>query len=444
MSRVFLMRWYHFSVEYFEDLRNVNHCEFLIMRKDDESGKYILQNKLRTWSELKEKRKKLLLAGEKGTTKDNVKVGTTTPMDAAMVVKTELQATEEVKKETDPQSSDPPIPRRKWGGCPNGCNHDKNFRVNKEMDDLRNTDHKLAALTVAETTKSTKAASVTSSGGDTERGSGSGDAGSSTTESVTSSVVSSIASSVVGSASVSSSDSSNSSRRTAIDTSGTNSAGFCGVQASPNPSFNGTGEANGPTLASRRPAAKRFQSADTLSPEAAYSGPVIDVTKARDEIVSSPDGTPSFISLDVRLRNHMKSPTEPPPPKPMQLHVGRDFGGTYSGHNSTVASDADSSEDERHRRIRGTLSPGGGLPPGMHLPGCSQRDQSRVRANRLGDHHSDHHTSDGEHEADVDSEIDETKSKNEKLKKGTLDPVKLEKRLEEEERVGKSVMGSVF
>ncbi len=43
MSRVFLMKWYHFSVEYFEDLRNVNHCEFLIMRKQEESGKYILQ-----------------------------------------------------------------------------------------------------------------------------------------------------------------------------------------------------------------------------------------------------------------------------------------------------------------------------------------------------------------------------------------------------------------
>lgn len=47
------MKWYHFSVEYFEDLRNVNHCEFLIMRKSEENGKYILQNPLRTWSELK-------------------------------------------------------------------------------------------------------------------------------------------------------------------------------------------------------------------------------------------------------------------------------------------------------------------------------------------------------------------------------------------------------
>ena len=53
MTRVFLMKWYHFSVEYFEDLRNVNHCEFVVMRLNPESQKYILQNELRTWSELK-------------------------------------------------------------------------------------------------------------------------------------------------------------------------------------------------------------------------------------------------------------------------------------------------------------------------------------------------------------------------------------------------------
>ena len=47
---------YHFSVEYFEDLRNMDHCEFVIMMKNEDSGKYILQNKLRTWSELKRER----------------------------------------------------------------------------------------------------------------------------------------------------------------------------------------------------------------------------------------------------------------------------------------------------------------------------------------------------------------------------------------------------
>ncbi|KAL8973052.1 MAG: hypothetical protein Q9197_002513 [Variospora fuerteventurae] len=50
MTRVFLMKWYHFSVEYFEDLRNVDHCEFVVMKKSKENQKYILQNELRTWS----------------------------------------------------------------------------------------------------------------------------------------------------------------------------------------------------------------------------------------------------------------------------------------------------------------------------------------------------------------------------------------------------------
>ena len=55
MTRVFLMKWYHWSVEYFEDLRNVNHCEFVVM-KLGESGKYVLENSLRTWTELKRQR----------------------------------------------------------------------------------------------------------------------------------------------------------------------------------------------------------------------------------------------------------------------------------------------------------------------------------------------------------------------------------------------------
>ena len=50
------MKWYHFSVEYFEDLRNVNHCEFVVMKLDPANGKYVLQNYLRTWSELKRER----------------------------------------------------------------------------------------------------------------------------------------------------------------------------------------------------------------------------------------------------------------------------------------------------------------------------------------------------------------------------------------------------
>ncbi|KAL9633623.1 MAG: hypothetical protein Q9164_004587 [Protoblastenia rupestris] len=79
MTRVFLMKWYHFSVEYFEDLRNVNHCEFVVMKLNEGSGKYILQNQLRTWSELRRERE---------------------------------------NEKQEPQS---PIPiRKKWGGCQEG------------------------------------------------------------------------------------------------------------------------------------------------------------------------------------------------------------------------------------------------------------------------------------------------------------------------------------
>ncbi|KAI4226483.1 MAG: hypothetical protein L6R36_003138 [Xanthoria steineri] len=56
MTRVFLMKWYHFSVEYFEDLRNVDHCEFVVMKRSRESQKYILQNELRTWSAMRRER----------------------------------------------------------------------------------------------------------------------------------------------------------------------------------------------------------------------------------------------------------------------------------------------------------------------------------------------------------------------------------------------------
>ncbi len=54
-SRVFLMAWYHYSVEFFEDLRNINHCEFLVM-KLGANGRYVLQNTLRRWSDLRRER----------------------------------------------------------------------------------------------------------------------------------------------------------------------------------------------------------------------------------------------------------------------------------------------------------------------------------------------------------------------------------------------------
>ncbi|KAF2138534.1 uncharacterized protein K452DRAFT_256104 [Aplosporella prunicola CBS 121167] len=96
MTRVFLMKWYHWSVEYFEDLRNVNHCEFIIMKQNPDNGKYILQNQLRTWSDLKRRTT---------ATNGSTAISMTGP--------------------PPPFAASPTIPVRRWGGCSNGCNHDQ-------------------------------------------------------------------------------------------------------------------------------------------------------------------------------------------------------------------------------------------------------------------------------------------------------------------------------
>jgi broad specificity phosphatase PhoE len=92
MTRIFLMKWYHWSVEYFEDLRNVNHCEFIIMKQNRDKaesgyGKYTLENELRTWSDLKRR-----------------------------------AAANDSSKAKEPPT---PKPIRKWGGCVDGCDHGK-------------------------------------------------------------------------------------------------------------------------------------------------------------------------------------------------------------------------------------------------------------------------------------------------------------------------------
>lgn len=95
MTRVFLMKWYHWSVEYFEDLRNINHCEFVIMTHNQDNGKYSLQNTLRTWSALHK---------ERDQEKDRERV-------AKGLGPAPITPTDHI-----------PI-RRKWGGCPDGCTH---------------------------------------------------------------------------------------------------------------------------------------------------------------------------------------------------------------------------------------------------------------------------------------------------------------------------------
>ncbi|KAH0254967.1 phosphoglycerate mutase-like protein, partial [Aureobasidium melanogenum] len=132
MTRVFLMKWYHWSVEYFEDLRNVNHCEFVIMQKNPDSGKYVLQNQMRTWSEYKR------------------------------------------RATTASQVASPAIPARKWGGCVGGCTHQhsKYPRRIKKQDEAtakvpkqEQEDHPIATEEVAISSTPLKASSSASTTG---------------------------------------------------------------------------------------------------------------------------------------------------------------------------------------------------------------------------------------------------------------------------------------
>ena len=246
MSRVFLMKWYHFSVEYFEDLRNVNHCEFLIMRKKEDSGKYILENNLRTWSELKRERLSAIKEKEK------------TNLPSLLTPSAALEKDKEKEKKLDPGAIGIPT-RKKWGGCPNGCDHGKHsFRKENSMH--------------------------------------------------------------------------------AMQLNGKQSPSTSPIVSPPE------------NLAFRRTPARRWQSSseeDEDDPRGRAGPPMaVDVHKSLDEIVSSPDGTPSFISVEDRLRNRLKSPKNG-----LLLSPGRDFGGSNSGQGSDT--EFSQEEDARKRLAKG-------------------------------------------------------------------------------------------
>ncbi|KAF3014471.1 hypothetical protein G7054_g1521 [Neopestalotiopsis clavispora] len=339
MSRVFLMKWYHFSVEYFEDLRNVNHCEFLIMKKQEDSGKYILQNKLRTWSALRRERAALTAKedAEKEKEKGNAPGSTPAPeKDGA--------------KQSNGQSSTQAVQRR-WGGCPEGCNHSKHLpKIRKELLELRQVDEKHAA-------KSSLAAA--------------------------------------GSVQVTSSTTTIASRRVPRT-----------VNSSDDDSDDPRGKPGG--------------------------GPKIDISRAREEIVSSPDGTPSFITVEDRLR-YMKSPKF--------LHVGRDFGGTHSGANS----DAEMSEDDARQRLaniaarvkptNGTAGANGNSN-GENGKYLNESGMGRgAHANRLGDAPASRSCSndgseDGGDERDDNGDVDDHENEEEDLDKA--------------EKEDRSIRGSVY
>lgn len=251
MSRVFLMKWYHFSVEYFEDLRNVNHCEFLIMRKKEDSGKFILENNLRTWSELKRERE-----AEKKEREKEPQLQLQSQAQVQSQKDKEKPATAEkdkIEKLLD-GAANPLVPKRKqWGGCPNGCDHRRHyFKQENSMHAMQ---------------------------------------------------------------------------------------------------LNGKVSNPGESPVVRRPPPRQWQSSseeDEDDPRGRIGPPYIDVQRSLDEMVSSPDGTPSFISMEDRLRSRIKSPNHV-----TLLRAGRDFGGSASGNTSQAGSDTEDSAAEAAYRAKG-------------------------------------------------------------------------------------------
>jgi hypothetical protein len=321
MSRVFLMKWYHFSVEYFEDLRNVNHCEFLIMRKKEDSGKYILENNLRTWSELRRERLAALRieqAAEKE--KDNSNSPSSSNLKGAGRVS---EKDKEKEKKLFEAAASPHQERRKWGGCPNGCDHSKHY-YKKE-----NSMH-------------------------------------------------------------------------AMQLNGRPSPNTSPVVAPPE------------SLPFRRPNPRRWQSSsdeDEDDPRGHADQKKIDVQKSLDEVVSSPDGTPSFISVEDRLRSQLKSPGNDH--LLLLKHAGRDFGGSASGNTSQAGSDTEFSteEDTRTRMAKGRKV-GQGLPMiglgGSEQPdrgpyaGGVRREESQMGRGAMADALGDHIDAGSEIEEEID------------------------------------------
>lgn len=338
------MKWYHFSVEYFEDLRNVNHCEFLIMRKSSDSGKFILENQLRTWSELRRERQAIAAAKPANKT-DGM---------------SEKDKEKEAKLLGASTGSSTPVPaRKKWGGCPNGCDHAKHY-FKKE-----------------------------------------------------------------------------------------NSMHAMQLNGKPLPMISSTFGTPPDTIASRRPASRRMQSSsdeDEDDPRGRGTPAELDVQKSLDEVISSPDGTPSFITMEDRLRSRLKSPNELLSVRHGHMDslfsAGRDGGGSASGANSDAEFSAE--EDARKRLARGRERERNGNANGNGMSGLGQSSRRLLRedssgmkrgakADALGDQ-SDA-GSEGEDICDVDA-CDSPE------REGAQSPELTT--LEMEEKLDKSIKGSVY
>ncbi|CAK9439033.1 uncharacterized protein LODBEIA_P32570 [Lodderomyces beijingensis] len=50
-SRVFLMKWFKWTYEEFEELKNIPHCHYLVMKRPSKDSSFELKSKLQTWND---------------------------------------------------------------------------------------------------------------------------------------------------------------------------------------------------------------------------------------------------------------------------------------------------------------------------------------------------------------------------------------------------------
>ena len=330
MTRVFLMKWYHFSVEYFEDLRNVNHCEFVVMKKSQDNGKYILQNQLRTWSDLKRER------AARGSI-------------------------------SQPKDTSPQIPtRRRWGGCPEGSTHAKHGHYVRKTPIRQNT---------ADLFKDDDA--------------------------------------IPGQSPVKLSRSSSKRKPPVIQTTQESDED----QATPSDSL---------TEEETQPKGSKYRPGKLVVPSI-------------DEIVSSPDGTPSYISLASTSNEPVDHTSEKHRHLTDRLIIlgGRDGGGSASGMTSRDVSSGEDQDDDSdappvgHAERKGVFRPMS-LARALHGELGAPSDRSpttsseRAMADALGDQ--------------SDAEVDEEDEANDDMKRQKAEEDKILK----EEKQDRSVRGSVY
>lgn len=75
-ARVFLMKWFRWSVEEFESLTNIPHCQFIVMEKNLETERYKLKTKMRKWTDADEEEVEIELTDElKFHSQDKISAG---------------------------------------------------------------------------------------------------------------------------------------------------------------------------------------------------------------------------------------------------------------------------------------------------------------------------------------------------------------------------------